>query len=56
MKACINCGLCYQDPFNNTYRCMRGSRQPIEDLFILNRLSCDKHVYVDLVIKTEGGK
>ncbi len=52
MKSCGNCGLCYKDPYNDAYRCMRGVRDPINDLFILFRTSCDKYTQVDLVIKT----
>lgn len=52
MKSCANCGLCYQDPYTGKYRCMRAFRDPIEDLFILGRYRCDKHVYVELVLTT----
>lgn len=50
MRCCANCGLCYQDPHKEGYRCMRGLRKPITDLFTLGRVSCDKHTYVELVI------
>ena len=54
MKCCANCGLCYPDPYNNGYRCMRGKRGPIKDLFILGRTACEKHAYVDaLMIKED---
>lgn len=50
MKSCANCGLCYIDPNHDKYRCMRGVREPISDMFTLGRVSCDKHVEVCLVI------
>lgn len=53
MNSCLNCGLCYQDPNNESYRCMRGIRKPIKDLFTLGRVKCEKHVEVviDLDVK-----
>lgn len=61
MKSCANCGLCYVEPFKygesfkygDLYRCMRGVREPIEDLFTLGRVKCEKHVEVviDLDVK-----
>ena len=53
MKSCANCGLCYADPTKDkdSYRCMRGVRQPIDDLFVLMRVSCAKHV--EVIIKLD---
>ena len=55
MDSCASCGLCYQDPSieETKYRCMRGVRDPINNLFLLLRTSCDKYVKVDLIIKTK---
>lgn len=52
MKACASCGLCYRDPNKEQYRCMRGVRDPIADLFVLGRVSCDKYVEVELKINS----
>ena len=56
MNSCSNCGLCYAAPTmihgQNKYRCMRGYRQPISDLFILGRTVCDKYAEVDAMILT----
>lgn len=54
MKSCANCGLCYPDPHSDGYRCMRGKRDSVKDLFILGRTVCKKHIYVDaLIIKDD---
>ena len=54
MNCCANCGLCYPDPHSDGYRCMRGKRGPIKDLFILGRTACEKHVHVDALIIKES--
>lgn len=50
MKSCANCGLCYQDPNKDGFRCMRGVREIIPNLFLLGRAVCDKYVEVDYKI------
>lgn len=51
MNSCANCGLCYVDPNNEGYRCMRGIRQPIKDLFVLGRVVCGKYVQFELILE-----
>lgn len=53
MKSCANCGLCYVDPRSanrDVYRCMRGVREPIDDLFVLGRVRCSKYIEVEIVL------
>lgn len=56
MKSCLTCGVCYVDPTNglrDSYRCMRGVRPPINDLFTLARVSCEKYVEVEIKIEVK---
>lgn len=56
MKSCANCGLCYVDPYSanrDVYRCMRGLREPINDLFVLGRVRCSKYVEVEIVLDVQ---
>lgn len=55
MNSCANCGLCYIDPTKekDTYRCMRGVRAPITDLFVLGRINCIKHVEVEILLEVK---
>ena len=53
MKSCANCGLCYVDPYSanrDVYRCMKGLREPIDDLFVLGRVRCSKYVEVEIIL------
>lgn len=52
MKSCINCDACWAMPTDG-YGCLKGKRQTIKDLFVLNRIRCAEYNQVDLLLTTD---